>query len=79
MGGKIENKMGNVFDAILQFGHDEDYKPRMGEDFRPTDAPAGSVEKLNVLARRIELGLPLWHPDDRADYSGLTGAVRPRE
>lgn len=71
--------MGNVFDAILQFGHDEDYKPRLTDDFVPTDAPAGSVEKLDVLARRIELGLPLWHPDDRADYSGLTGAVRPRE
>ena len=26
-----------------------------------------------------ELGLPLWHDNDRVDYSGLTGAVRPRE
>jgi hypothetical protein len=32
-----------------------------------------------VLAKRIEEGLPLWHPEDRRDYSGLTGAVRPRE
>jgi hypothetical protein len=71
--------MGNVFDAILQFGHDEDYRPHVSDDFCPTDAPAGSVEKLEVLARRIELGLPLWHPEDRCDYSGLTGAVRPRE
>jgi hypothetical protein len=71
--------MSNVFDAILQFGHDEDYAPHITDDFVPTDAPAGSSEKLDQLARRIAAGLPLWHPDDRADYSGLTGAVRPRE
>jgi hypothetical protein len=27
----------------------------------------------------VELGLPLWHEEDRHDYSGLTGAVRPRD
>jgi hypothetical protein len=27
----------------------------------------------------VQMGLPLWHPEDRSDYSGLTGAVRPRE
>ncbi len=71
--------MRNVFTAILEAGHDEDYRPTVNENFVPTDAPAGSAEKLATLARRIELGLPLWHPDDRCDYSGLTGAVRPRE
>lgn len=69
----------NVFDAITEKGHDEDFVPVETEDFHPTDAPAGSVEKLEVLARRIALGLPLWHPEDRSDYSGLCGAVRPRE
>ena len=34
---------------------------------------------LSLLRRRIELGLPLWHEDDRFDYNGLTGAIRPRE
>lgn len=71
--------MRNVFEAILEFGHDEDFSPAESGDFRATEAPAGSNEKLEVLARRIQLGLPLWHPEDRADYSGLTGAVRPRE
>lgn len=71
--------MRNVFDAILEFGHDEDFVPHEGEDFSATDAPAGSAEKLEMLARRVQAGVPLWHPDDRADYSGLTGAVRPRE
>ncbi len=71
--------MRNVFDAIREFGHDEFFTPREDEDFVPTTAPAGSDEKIAILARRIELGLPLWHPLDRSDYSGLTGAVRPRE
>lgn len=71
--------MRNVFDAILEFGHDEDFIPHEGEDYTPTEAPAGSAEKLEMLARRVQAGVPLWHPDDRADYSGLTGAVRPRE
>jgi hypothetical protein len=71
--------MRNVFDAILECGHDEDFLPAESAEFRPTEAPAGSVEKLGVLAERIKKGLPLWHPMDRCDYSGLTGIVRPRQ
>jgi len=71
--------MRNVFEAILEFGHDEDFAPAVSEEFSPTEAPAGSPEKLEVMAERIAMGLPLWHPEDRSDYSGLTGAVRPRE
>ena len=44
-----------------------------------TQAPAGTREKLEVLAERVRSGHPLWHDDDRADYSGLTGAIRPRD
>lgn len=40
-------------------------------DFLPTDAPAGSDAKVEVLAYRYRHGLPLWHADDRSDYSGL--------
>ena len=69
----------NVFDAILKYGHDEDFAPEASDSFSATDAPAGSAEKIEILRRRVELGLPLWHEDDRFDYSGLTGAVRPRE
>lgn len=71
--------MRNVFEAILEFGHDEDFAPHESVEFVPTEAPAGSNEKLDILAQRIAMGVPLWHPDDRSDYSGLTGAVRPRE
>lgn len=69
----------NVFEAILRYGHDEDFVPHEDNHFIPTDAPAGSPEKIEVLRRRVELGQPLWHNTDRVDYSGLTGAIRPRE
>jgi len=72
-------KINNVFEAILEYGHDEDFIPHEGEDFRPTDAPAGSDEKIEALRLRVMSGVPLWHEEDRQDYSGLTGAVRPRE
>ena len=69
----------NVFEAILKYGHDEDFVPVAGDDFEPTDAPAGSAEKIEQMRERVALGMPLWHTKDRSDYSGLTGAVRPRE
>jgi hypothetical protein len=71
--------MRNVFEAILECGHDEDFVPVETEEFSPTDAPAGSRTKLDILAERVRKGLPLWHPEDRSDYSGLTGVVRPRD
>ena len=42
-------------------------------NFEPTDAAPGSPEKLDLLCRRVEHGLPLWHPSDRIDYAGMTG------
>jgi hypothetical protein len=71
--------MRNVFDAIVECGHDEDFNPAETEEFRSTEAPAGSREKIAILAERVQRGMPLWHPSDRCDYSGLTGAVRPRQ
>ena len=71
--------MRNVFEAILECGHDEDFVPQADEGFAPTDAPAGSPAKIKILAERIQRGMPLWHNHDRQDYSGLTGAIRPRE
>ena len=72
-------KVNNVFEAILKYGHDEDFLPEESNEFDRTDAPAGSTAKIDVLRRRIELGLPLWHREDRKDYNGLTGAIRPRD
>ena len=65
-------------DADFDFGNWEPggFDP---DDFQPTDAPAGSAEKIDVLAKRVERGQPLWHDDDRNNYEGLTGAIRPRD
>ena len=62
----------NVFEAILKYGNDEDWLPEMKTEFDATDAPAGSPEKIEILRKRLELGLPLWHEEDRYDYNGLT-------
>jgi hypothetical protein len=35
---------------------------------RPTGAMPGTTAKLDVLAERLRLGLPLWHPRDRVSY-----------
>jgi hypothetical protein len=47
----------------------EPNNPHQGE-FRATDAVPGSREKLDILARRIRMGLPLWHPNDRHAEDG---------
>ena len=73
-----KKKIKNVFEAILEYGHDEDFVPQETEDFVATNAPAGSDEKIEALRQRVLSGMPLWHEEDRKDYSGLTGAVRPR-
>lgn len=33
-----------------------------------TAALPGTGEKLDVLAERLRLGLPLWHPEDRRSF-----------
>lgn len=76
----MSSKIRNVFEAILKYGHDEDFLPAADQEgFDPTDAPAGSPEKIEILRRRVEQGQPLWHMEDRRDYSGLSGAIMPRE
>lgn len=63
----------NVFEEIMATGHDEDFVPAITSEFCPTDAPAGSSAKVEVLAERVRKGLPLWHPEDRCSYDGLIG------
>ena len=49
--------MRNVFEAILETGHDEDFLPAENDtDFKSSDAPAGSKAKLDVLAERVAPG-----------------------
>jgi hypothetical protein len=57
----------NVFEIIELYGHDENFEPQCTEDFGPTKAPAGSRQKIDILADRIQRGMPLWHPEDSTD------------
>lgn len=47
-----------------------DYEPDESQDttFEATHAMPGTDEKLEILAQRVECGLPLWHPEDRRTY-----------
>lgn len=57
----------NVFEIIELYGHDENFEPVKTEEFVPTMAPAGSRQKIDILAERIQRGMPLWHPEDSTD------------
>ena len=59
----------NLFAVIEENGNDEGYVPRATRDFRPTNAPAGSLEKIAELRRRVEQGWPLWHELDSTECS----------
>jgi len=66
----------NVFEIIELYGHDENFEPVQTEEFVPTRAPAGSREKIDILAERIQRGMPLWHPEDSTDTpAGMLVAV----
>ena len=41
------------------------------DGFESTNALPGSDQKLEILAERIQAGLPLWHPEDRLTYSTI--------
>ena len=62
----------------LKSGREEGFEIEDATNFAPTDAPAGSPEKIEMLRQRVARGLPLWHPNDRVDMNGLTAAIEPR-
>lgn len=64
----IETGSDTVFSALNTYFHDEDFDPKLAS--QPTSAVPGSAEKLAVLARRVRLGQTLFHPEDKADFSG---------
>jgi hypothetical protein len=44
-------------------------------EFDSTEAMPGTKAKLQVLAHRVERGLPLWHPADRDEVPEDRGDV----
>ena len=51
------------FGHLLSRGHDYDFEPIAKPE--PTDAAPGSLEKLEVLARRLLRGEELYHEEDQ--------------
>jgi hypothetical protein len=47
-----------------------DYEPEQRDEtgYEATQALPGTTEKLEVMALRVRLGLPLWHPHDRRTF-----------
>jgi hypothetical protein len=66
----------NVFEAILRFGHDEDFRPQVRENWQPTDAVAGTSQKVDILRHRVELGVPLFHPHDNPECVCLSNVYQ---
>lgn len=46
---------------------EDDIEPIADHRFIHTDAMAGSIEKIEVLAYRAANGLPLWHEHDNPE------------
>ena len=58
----------SVLDAIKLGIWDFEPEDQDSDQFDSTRALPGTVEKLDVLAERVQRGLPLWHPCDRRTY-----------
>lgn len=63
-GVQMFRKGKTIFEEIKLKLHDEDFEP--GEMPEPTGARPGSLEKLFVIAKRVELGQQLFHPCDES-------------
>ena len=66
----------SVAAELLRLFHDEDFEPKNLDDFQATGAAPGSLEKIEVMAKRVELGQPVWHPCDRSDFRGVNSTVK---
>ncbi len=58
----------SVFEAIQKGVWDYEPEDQLPDSHDATVALPGTDEKLEVLAVRIQQGLPLWHPEDRRFY-----------
>ena len=58
----------SVLDAIRQGVWDYEPDHDGAAEYDSTVALPGTDEKLQVLAERVRMGLPLWHPSDRRTY-----------
>lgn len=58
----------SILEAIKEGIWDFEPDSQVPGAYPATGAMPGTDRKLEVLAARIQQGLPLWHPSDRSDY-----------
>lgn len=60
----------SVLEAIREgkWDYEPDFANGKTNRFLSTLALPGSQEKVATLAQRAQLGLPLWHPEDRRTF-----------
>lgn len=64
--------------ATQQSNYELCIEPIETTDFEATDALPGSDEKREIIRKRLESRLPLWHPNDRTDFNGCVGGFKLR-
>jgi hypothetical protein len=62
----------SILEAIKQGDWNFEPTGQAPVSLNATAAMPGTVEKLDVLADRLQQGLPLWHPQDRLSYEQVT-------
>ncbi len=57
-----------------------DFEPPEVEcgEFDAADAMPGTKAKLEIMAKRVADGLPLWHDSDRDDIEAIPPPKKPR-
>ena len=63
----------SLLEAIKQGDWNFEPPARPIAEVKATAALPGTVEKLDVLADRLQQGLPLWHPRDRRSFDDADG------
>jgi hypothetical protein len=58
----------SVLEAIKLGMWDFEPEKKRAAEYSATRALPGTHEKLEIMARRIQQGQPLWHPEDRRTY-----------
>jgi len=61
-------KSTSVLEAIREGYWDFEPLETDQDEFDSTHALPGTDAKLEILARRVQNGLPLWHPSDRMTF-----------
>lgn len=64
----------SVLDAIKLGIWDFEPEDKDTSTYQSTGALPGTGAKLDILAQRVQSGLPLWHPKDRRSFDDSEGA-----